>query len=166
MSEPRIVKRGQAPVLNVEMAPEVMMGSGSVAGAYVVFEQRVPHGQLGTPHVHENEDQIAYVLDGTIGFYVGGEEFIATKGDVVLRPRGIPHALWNPTDTDSRMLEVTSPGAVEVYFSTMQDLLMRDAGPDEIAKLAHDWGIAFKPELIAELETRHSVRHEPGAING
>ncbi len=80
-------------------------------GAYCILDQVIPAGHTTPIHRHANEDQTAFVLDGTLGFWVeGASEVEVGAGGSVSRPRGRFHASWNPTDSPTRILEITSPG--------------------------------------------------------
>jgi uncharacterized cupin superfamily protein len=39
------------------------------------------------PHVHEQNDEFSYVLEGEIGVRIGEQEFTAGPGSYVLKPR-------------------------------------------------------------------------------
>jgi quercetin dioxygenase-like cupin family protein len=55
---------------------------------------------LGSPvHTHRHEDEYSIVLEGTIGVEIGEKVFEAGPGSVIVKPRGIPHAFWNPTES-------------------------------------------------------------------
>ncbi len=80
-------------------------------GAYCILDQVIPAGHTTPIHRHTKEDQTAFVLDGTLGFWVEGESEIEVgAGSSVSRPRGQFHSSWNPTDSPTRILEITSPG--------------------------------------------------------
>ena len=66
-----------------------------VGGAYCVVRQTVKAGSLFWPHIHVNEDQVIVVLSGELGVRVGDEEWTASAGETVYRPKGLPHAVWN-----------------------------------------------------------------------
>jgi len=123
-----------------------------VGGAYCVVEQVIPARRLYRPHVHREQDQLAIVLSGTVGFRVGDVEFAGEAGAACVRPRGVPHANWNPTDEDATMLEITSPGSFEHYFRAIA------AGERPVEEIAEEWGIAFVDEWVEELSARYGVR--------
>ncbi len=81
-----------------------------VGGAYCVVRQTVKAGSLFWPHIHVNEDQVIVVLSGELGVRVGDEEWTASAGETVYRPKGLPHAVWNSGAVDVEMLEITSQG--------------------------------------------------------
>jgi mannose-6-phosphate isomerase-like protein (cupin superfamily) len=57
-------------------------------------------------HVHHADDECWYVLEGTLGFVVGGEEIVAPAGSAVFVPRGTPHSYWNASPGPARYLLV------------------------------------------------------------
>jgi mannose-6-phosphate isomerase-like protein (cupin superfamily) len=61
-------------------------------------------------HVHHRDDEAWYVLEGTLRFVIGDEEFEAGPGTAVLAPRGVPHAYGNARrGTPARYLLVLTP---------------------------------------------------------
>ncbi len=52
-------------------------------------------GSLIEPHTHEREDEYSWILSGRIGMLLGREEFEATQGTLIAKPRGVVHAAWN-----------------------------------------------------------------------
>lgn len=66
--------------------------AGDSAGALFVMEQT--NTRKGGPprHVHRDEDELFYVLEGAYVVEVGGELVRLEAGDCVLGPRGVPHA--------------------------------------------------------------------------
>jgi mannose-6-phosphate isomerase-like protein (cupin superfamily) len=46
-------------------------------------------------HVHHDDDEAWYILEGVLRFRIGGETFEAGPGGAVLAPKGIPHAYGN-----------------------------------------------------------------------
>jgi quercetin dioxygenase-like cupin family protein len=49
-------------------------------------------------HVHRNEDELFYILDGQMLVACGGRTFTAHAGDLVFLPRGVPHTFKVPAD--------------------------------------------------------------------
>ena len=115
---------------------------------------------LGAPiHTHRNEDEFSYVLEGTIGVRVGEEEFQAAAGDTVIKPRGIPHAFWNPTDQPARFVEIITPGGFQEYFPGVA-AAFSDEGPDfaALAAVAARFDLVVDFSSIPDLAQRHSLR--------
>ncbi|MBB6734861.1 cupin domain-containing protein [Cohnella sp. CBP 2801] len=57
-------------------------------------------------HIHRQDDEAWYVLEGTLGFQIGDTTLEAHPNDAVLVPRGMPHTYWNPRPEPARYLIV------------------------------------------------------------
>jgi mannose-6-phosphate isomerase-like protein (cupin superfamily) len=60
-------------------------------------------------HVHHDDDEAWYVLQGRLGFRLGGEEFEVGPGSAVLARRGTPHTYRNAGDVEAEYLLVMPP---------------------------------------------------------
>ncbi len=93
-------------------------------GTFSVVEHPLEPGVLGArPHTHADEDETSFVIEGEIGVLLGEEEFRAGAGSYVLKPRGVPHAFWNPGPGRARILEIISPAGFERYFGELAGVL-------------------------------------------
>ena len=101
-----------------------MVGSEAAGGGFALVEHPIAPRTLAAPlHSHRHEDEYTYVLEGEVGVQVGDEIRYATAGDLVFKPRGVPHAFWNRRDEPARALELISPGGFERYFAELAPLL-------------------------------------------
>lgn len=149
-----------APGEGARLPGASLIGRGEwTGGAVCVLEQTVPPRTLVAAHRHDIETQGAYVVSGTLGFYVDGEETLATAGSYVLRPAGSVHALWNPTDASARMIEITTPAAKwQKLALALQAFQERPSGgAKQLADLARRFGTTLHPEVTTELAERHGV---------
>jgi mannose-6-phosphate isomerase-like protein (cupin superfamily) len=74
-----------------EVTIAVTATAESTGGALGVIEELPP--LVDTPaHVHANEDELFYVLEGEHIVRVGKEERRLGPGDSLWAPRGVPHA--------------------------------------------------------------------------
>src|SRR5580692_7894646 len=60
-------------------------------------------------HLHHEDDEAWYVLEGTLGFRVGAELVTASAGSAVLVPKGTPHTYWNEGPGEARYVIVMAP---------------------------------------------------------
>jgi mannose-6-phosphate isomerase-like protein (cupin superfamily) len=61
-------------------------------------------------HVHHADDEAWYVLEGTLRFRIGEEQFEAGPGSAVLAPKGSPHSYGNARKGErARYLLVMTP---------------------------------------------------------
>jgi len=128
-----------------------------------IFDQEIAPGLLTPAHRHEVETQCAYVVAGTIGFWVDGEEAEVSAGGFVVRPAGKTHALWNPTDEPAQMLEITTPGKrFQRFQQELRDFHAAAGGAEDLVALAARYGTHLAPEVTVELCARHGVDAFPG----
>ena len=66
-------------------------------------------------HAHSREDEIWYVLEGTIKFFVGSETRIGTAGSFVYIPRYVPHTFQVISDT-ARWFGIGTPAGLDQWF--------------------------------------------------
>jgi len=60
-------------------------------------------------HTHE-EDEIFYVLSGSLTFHCGGQSFKVNENGFMFLPRGIPHG-YTIESTEVRLLGISTPSA-------------------------------------------------------
>jgi mannose-6-phosphate isomerase-like protein (cupin superfamily) len=60
-------------------------------------------------HVHHNDDEAWYVLEGKLCVQSGAERVDLSPGCAVLVPKGTPHTYWNPATERVQYLLVMSP---------------------------------------------------------
>lgn len=104
-------------------------------GGLLILEQ-IDDRTGGPPrHVHPDQDEWFYVLQGEYVVEVGESRFDLGPGDSVLAPRGIPHAWAHVGDGIGRMLVEFHPaGRMEAFFVEATQLTSADPGP-EMARL-------------------------------
>lgn len=131
-----------------------VLGSADTGGALGVVLHDLPSKQLGSPvHTHANEDEYSYVLSGTFSGLIGDEIVEAGPGEVVIKPRGIPHAFWNAGDEELRFVEIISPGGFEDYFFDLAGPL--NAGdPDGMEAVRARYQLDLRLETVPELIER------------
>jgi len=93
----------------------VKAGGAETGGSFSQVETDDPRGTATPTHVHHNEDETFYVLDGEIAVFVGDERIDLAAGEFAFAPRGIPHAYLVRSDR-ARMLTTLSPAGLEELF--------------------------------------------------
>ncbi len=78
-------------------------------------------------HTHHFQEESFEVVSGTLGLRVGGKELILTPGQSAIGPPKIPHAWWNPSDTERvGFVAGIRPGIeVETMFETLLGLMQQ-----------------------------------------
>src|ERR671935_2066498 len=112
------------PVNLLALGVRFMVDGETTGGAFSLVEHPLPPRALGAPlHTHRNEDEYSYVLEGRVGVQLGDDVIEAGPGELVFKPRGVPHAFWNAGDEPARLLELISPAGFENYFRELAPLL-------------------------------------------
>jgi mannose-6-phosphate isomerase-like protein (cupin superfamily) len=120
------------------------LGTDGGSGPVGVVEATVPAGSGPPIHVHTNEDEIFYLLEGTYEFYLNGEIFIREAGDCVFLPRGVPHTFRVIGKTPGRNLTVMTPGGFEKFFVEVSErALAIPQDMAEVKKVAAAYGLQF-----------------------
>lgn len=125
-----------------------------------ISEFALEGGVLAAPlHTHTREDEISYVLEGRMGALVGDEVVEAGPGDVLFKPRALPHTFWNPGAKRLRVLEVIRPAGLQGYFNRLDEILSKEGDPDfaAILSLAAEYGLEMDPSSIPDLVQRFGV---------
>lgn len=148
-----------APIGRSGMTVKIGAEESSV---WSVFEAVVAPGFDVGAHLHEEAEELFYVLDGeldllafepvtrTSGNWQSWESASGAKvvrggpGSLMHVPAGTPHAFANPGDTPARMLFQVAPAGHERYLREMGELLAAAGPPDQNA--------------IAELRRRYDIQ--------
>ncbi len=98
------------------MLQTIRIGRDDTAGQYGLLEIVVPTG-LGSPwHVHPDEDEWFYVLDGKLTFYVGDTRLSLSAGSFAFGPRGVPHTFIAEPPDGARALVGFHPMRFEGFL--------------------------------------------------
>jgi len=60
-------------------------------------------------HKHPDQEEVIYVIDGTVEQWLEQEKRILRAGDAVFIPADVVHASFNSTNTVAKMLAILSP---------------------------------------------------------
>jgi quercetin dioxygenase-like cupin family protein len=117
---------GEGPtVVNPLGGPLVFKVLGhQTRGLLTVFESTAAPGEGPPLHLHVNEDEVVYVLEGTLRFKLGDDTQPAPSGAFVYIPRGEPHTWQNIGEAPARFLAIFTPAApgMEGFFDRFPEL--------------------------------------------
>lgn len=113
--EPVVVRRGQGHrVGNIEFLARSRDTPRFNIGLLTVQ----PHSGGPPPHVHEEEDDSFYVLEGELTFTVEGKDLVAAAGTFVLVPPGLLHTFANRGDVEARALNIHAPAGFDLRLES------------------------------------------------
>jgi mannose-6-phosphate isomerase-like protein (cupin superfamily) len=148
MSAPFILAPGEqhagAPPLD---RPFFRFASGQTDGLLALAEVQLPPLTAGpTLHVHANEDEMFFVLDGVMTVQIDEQLHEIAAGGLAWGSRGIPHAFANRAKDPLRIMIMWIPGGAEGLFQEMRaHLQVADGAPDQ--------------QVVAEIQARYGCTH-------
>lgn len=83
---------------------------------FTLIENLVAPGSESLPHLHQNEDEAFYILEGEMNVTVGDETFHAKPGSFVFLPRCVPHHWQVLGGSPVRFLLFFTISAIEGFF--------------------------------------------------
>lgn len=116
-------------------------GEGNVAEIFATAEQTggvwgvwgyTAEPKFGPPlHIHRDEDEFFYVLNGEFALQLGDCVKIAPAGSFAYIPKNVEHTYRNIRDTPGELLGVVTPGGFEGFFAGLPG-----ADPETVEALA------------------------------
>jgi quercetin dioxygenase-like cupin family protein len=94
----------------------VLVPGSETNGALSVMEFLDTAGHAPPHHIHEDEDEVWFVLDGEVSFFVADQRIDLHAGQIAHGPRGVPHSYLVRSET-ARLAVVFSPSCVEQWFT-------------------------------------------------
>jgi mannose-6-phosphate isomerase-like protein (cupin superfamily) len=99
-------------------------------GAYSISEWWLePHTEGPGAHAHA-EDDVFFVLEGTMSFLLGDRWVDAPRGSFVLAPGGLTHDFQNRTDQRAGVLNISVPGDFEERMPAIAEWFAAHPPPD------------------------------------
>jgi mannose-6-phosphate isomerase-like protein (cupin superfamily) len=93
-------------------------------------------------HVHFDQDEFWYILEGEFLFKVGDKTFTAKAGDSVFGPRQVPHAFAKMNEGNSRILMAFQPaGKMEELFKAISQGVFKNMTEEERDKFREAHGL-------------------------
>jgi quercetin dioxygenase-like cupin family protein len=81
-------------------------------GRSVTFDELCPTGVVAPPHVHDNEEEAFFVLEGDLVFTLGQDEVEAPPGTYIYIPPGIRHG-FRCRSAVGRVYNTLTPGGFD-----------------------------------------------------
>jgi len=111
----------------------IKASSEQTGDQFCLSEQLMPRGMSTPVHIQPDEDEMFYVLDGQMTFYLDGDLLPGAKGTLVCIPRGAAHGFRVESET-ARFLVLNTPSGHERWFRAAGE----PAGSLELPTEPHD----------------------------
>ena len=129
--------------------------SAETEGDYFVTEGLVPPGGGPLPHIHHDQVETFYIVEGQVEILLGDQVYEAKAGDFVHVSKGTRHRFVNRSQTPTKMIFTFVPaGDIEQFFrEVFEQSTDRTAPPPELDD-------AFIQRMLAAAE-RHDIEFLP-----
>jgi quercetin dioxygenase-like cupin family protein len=116
--------------------------SHMTAHACTVLELRLPAGQGAGLHVHQHEEEIVFVQDGSCTVGHMDQSWELGAGSWVVFPKQTAHFFHNTSDSVCTLIITAIPGGLDTYFAALSAAIeQQDAR--SIAAVNTQYGITF-----------------------
>ena len=152
MNDPSQIQANVPPILRVAAGEDLYGEYRGLAVSYIAFKVSVPdpNGLLVVEntlykkrgparHLHYDQDEWFYVVEGEFIIEIGQERITLHPGDSILAPRKVPHVWAYVGETKGRMLIAFMPtGNMEAYF---REVTKADAMPRQDPEFWRGYGM-------------------------
>jgi len=120
--------------------------NGAASGMFELTVQ--PGSRVPPEHSHSENEEIVYVLEGTLRYSVDDETRDLHPGDRMYTQRGSVHAFSNPHDKTARALIILTPDIGAQYFRDVAEVVQAPGGPDpaKMAAVMNRYGLRLAPK--------------------
>jgi mannose-6-phosphate isomerase-like protein (cupin superfamily) len=94
----------------------IKAAASSTGGEFALIETLAPVGEGPPLHVHHDEHEAFYVLEGELDVACGDERHRAPAGTFAFLPRGVAHTWRVVGAVPARFLTFVAPGGLEGFF--------------------------------------------------
>ena len=130
---------------------QIKVSTDDTDGALFVFEH-ADMSKGGPPrHLHYDQDEWFYAIEGTFAFEVGDERFALGPGDSLFAPRTVPHVWAYLGEEPGTLLVALQPaGSFEAFFRESCEM-RRLPTPEEADRMfaAHGMKVVGPPLDVA-----------------
>ena len=117
--------------------PTVMRSTGETTDNHFLLMESLdmPPAMASPYHVHHNEDEAFYVLEGELAVVLDGKWLTAGPGTYVYGPRDIPHGFKVVGKMPARILLLCAPAGFEGFVRDLSMPLDAAPAPPDMALL-------------------------------
>jgi quercetin dioxygenase-like cupin family protein len=105
----------------------------------------LPPGTFVPPHIHPTQDEFIYLFEGRLDLLLDGRDFVAQPGDLIRLPMGIPHGIFNKSDTVTAKCFFWVTPTRRLYDLFWAIHSMKEQVPEEVVALSARHEVSFLP---------------------
>jgi mannose-6-phosphate isomerase-like protein (cupin superfamily) len=136
MTQLKLVEAGQGEhYWMLGLLATIKAGGDDTDGLMTIAEFEAPPGWAVPPHVHPDDDELYYVLDGEISVWCAGEEHVITDGGMVWLPRKRPHSFHVLGTTPARLFNIHTGPQFDGLIRTLGEPATEPRLPDPLGTM-------------------------------
>ncbi len=126
---------GEGDRLTMLGSEQVILAGKRTGASFTVLAADWPAGGGAPPHIHDDEDEAFYVLQGRLRVKCGDSEWVLEPGGFAYLPRGVIHQPNVEGEEATRVLILTSRPGLEEFFAAVGAEVAASGGPPDLALL-------------------------------
>ena len=127
---------------------QVVLAGSSTGASFLLLAWDAPAGQGPPPHIHADEDEAFYVLEGHVRVKCGPDDWVLGPGGFAYLPRGIVHQPSVEGTEPARALIIASRTGLEEFFAEVTSEVTASGQPPDL-------------QLMDRLGAPYGLRHFP-----
>ena len=143
-----VVQPGEGDRLTMLGTEQVILAGKRTGASFTVLAADWPAGVSAPPHIHDDEDEAFYVLDGRLRVKCGDAEWVLGPGGFAYLPRGITHQPNVEGEAAARVLILMSRPGLEEFFAEVADEVTTSGAPPDL-------------DLLDRVGAPYRLRHFP-----
>ena len=104
----------------------------------------LPAGTFVPPHIHPTQEEFIYMLEGRMDLVLDGKDYVASAGDLIRLPMGVPHGLFNKSEQTIKCLFWVAPTR-KLYDLFWAIHSMKEQKPEDVVALSAKHEVMFLP---------------------
>lgn len=127
---------------------DIKISGNDTENQLVVFEQTGLTPKGGPPlHIHPNQDEWFYIIDGEYLFQVGDDKCQMKAGDTIFLPRNVQHAFVQLSEKGKVIVSYLPSGKMEDFFA-VTNKWTSPPSKEEISKVFAEHGMKVVGEAL------------------
>lgn len=151
MAEARIVRSAEGKTFGPNVPPWIFKHGALNDSRFDFLICEIAY-LVGPPlHVHDEQDDTFFVLDGVLTVQVEDELFDLEPGDFATVPPGVPHTFANVRDenTPVRVCNMMTPAGLDQQFHDITMMGDEALNPAKMAQMREKHGVSFVGPTLA-----------------
>ena len=119
-------------LIHGDKAFSTKVSGADVGRMYAAIEVHTPPDRGPELHIHPDQNELFFMLKGSIGVQCGSERMILKSGDTFMAPANVPHAYVTLGPEPAHMLLIYDPaGDMEGFFAEYAPVISVEGEPDQ-----------------------------------